>query len=92
MFLCLVHYYLHRKQTTKRKENIMNTQTQIIAAKAIRKAFNATQRELLTETFWDDENLVRKVREMQAQHQVFCDLVAEIKAADKELYEKEFIG
>lgn len=70
----------------------MNIDTKIVVAKGLRKSFNSTQRDLLTETFWGDDDLARKVREMQAEHKAFQSLVEEIKEENEELYREQILG
>ena len=64
----------------------------ITAAKAIRATFNATQRELLSQSYLGDEALIERLREAQEQYAVFKQIVAEIKDEDESLYASEILG
>lgn len=64
----------------------------ITAAKIIRATFNATQRELLSQSYLGDEALIERLREAQEQYAVFKQIVAEIKDEDESLYASEILG
>ena len=62
----------------------MDFQKRVVVAKALRKSFNQTQRDLMKETFWGDEELVKMVREAQEQFTMFHELMDELRAEDTE--------
>ena len=64
----------------------------IIAAKALRSSFNATQRDLMQRSYSSDESLLRDLREAQEQYKCFRLLVDEIKEENEDLYMKEIVG
>ena len=70
----------------------MNIETKIMIAKALRRSFNATQSDLLKDTFWADDKICKMVRDMQAEYKQFDILTKEIKAENEELYENEILG
>ena len=70
----------------------MNLKAKILTAKSLRASFNNTQRTLLTETFYSDENILAMVKEMQEQHEIFKALAAEIREESPEEYNKQILG
>lgn len=64
----------------------------IIAAKALRSSFNATQRDLVQRSYSSDESLLRDLREAQKQYKCFVLLTDEIKEENEDLYMKEIVG
>ena len=66
--------------------------TQVLLAKALRKAFNQTQSDLLDDDWMSDESLVEQVREMQEQYKTFKRLTSAIKLADEAVYDREILG
>jgi hypothetical protein len=69
-----------------------DTDEKIRIAKALRASFCAIQRDMLKTSYMSDEYLIGKVRQMQADYQIFSRLTDEIEKSDPDLYEKEIIG
>ena len=68
----------------------MDFQKRVVMAKALRKAFNQAQQDLIKETFWGDENIVEMVREAQEQYKMFDELMNELRREDLEAYQAAF--
>lgn len=57
-------------------------------AKVLRSSFNQKQAELLKVSYMDDAFCLKIMRDMQAEYKEFRVLVADLKANDKESYDK----
>jgi len=67
------------------KENKMNT---LLIAKALRTTFNTMQKDLLSQSYMDDDFLIQQVREMQDTYEEFKKITEELKKNSPSDYNK----
>jgi hypothetical protein len=63
----------------------MNT---LLIAKALRATFNTMQKDILTQSYMDDDFLIQQVREMQDTYKEFKKITEDLKKNNPSDYDK----
>jgi hypothetical protein len=63
----------------------MNT---LLIAKALRTTFNTMQKDILTQSYMDDDFLIQQVREMQDTYKEFKKITEDLKKNNPSDYDK----